>query len=169
MANILWQGLVCAVLTLFLGCSSLKKRVVGAYLKGFQDTKARAVMVSPPPSPYERQDHLVLDTLWWNPKAGSSISYFSSCSKIQKSLKEFQKNSFPQNSKYKILKIVTSEAGLYSILELSSSNREKAYTGIHTMKKGSCWFNINLVTSSKASFKAEEPIFKQFIKEFALR
>lgn len=166
MVKIFWRGFVLTVLVLFsISCSSLKKRAFGFYLKKFHDKQAKNMALSPPPLPYERQDHPVLDAMWWNPRSESSISYFSSCSKIQKTLEEFQKSAFPQNSRYKILKTVLSKDGLYSILEIRQS-AQKTYTGVHTVKKGSCWFNINLVAPSRSSFEGEERVFKKFIRDF---
>ena len=145
------------------GCSSIKKRSLNIYLRTFQDKKAEGLIFSPPPSPYEKQNHPVLDALWWNPQTESSISYFSSCSKIQKTLEEFQKDSFPQDTQYKLLQKLQLQGELYSILEISNS-RQKTYIGIYTIKKGQCYFNINLVASSYSSFKKEEPLFKTFTK-----
>ena len=147
------------------GCSFLKKRALNIYLKSFQDQKAEGLVFSPPPSPYEKQEHPVLDALWWNPQSASSISYFSSCSKARKALKQFQKESFPQDSQYKIFKNIEILGGVYSVLEIQESGR-KTYSGIYTVKKGKCYFNINLVVSSHSSFEKEEPVFKTFIKSF---
>ena len=89
---------------LLVACSSVKKKALNFYLMGFQDKKADELKYSPPPSPYKRQEHPVLDALWWNPKSKSSISYFSSCSKTHRTLEDFQRGSFPENGKYKLLK-----------------------------------------------------------------
>ena len=152
--------------TLFsTGCSSIKKRAFSVYLKSFQDKKANKVKFFPPPSPYEKQSHPVLDALWWNPQSRSSISYFSSCSKVKKTLEVFQKAVFPQNSQYKLLKKLQSKGGLYSVLEMRHA-KQKTYSGIYTIKKGQCYFNINMVADSYPSFEKEEPVFKTFIKGF---
>ena len=153
---------------LSISCSSDKKRALGFYLRSFQDKKAEGVRVLPPPPPYEKQTHPILDALWWNPQSGSSISYFSSCSKIQKTLEKFQNDSFPQNSQNKILKKNKTKNSLYSILEILEAHH-KIYIGVYTIKKGQCYFNINLVTSSHPSFEKEEPSFKNFIKGFRVQ
>lgn len=166
MVKISWLGLTFIGLALFsTGCSSLKKRALGLYLKNFKDKKAETAQFSPPPPPYKEQKHPVLDALWWNPQSASSISYFSSCSKLQKTLQEFQKDSFPQNGQYKLLKNTRLKKGLYSILEIINSD-QKTYSGIYTIKKGQCLFNINLVTGSYAVFSKEEPVFKAFVRSF---
>ena len=146
-----------------IGCSSIKKRAVGIYLKNFRDKKAENIEFLPPPAPYEKQTHSVLDALWWNSHSQSSISYFSSCSKVKKTLEIFQKDSFPQDSQYKILKQSQSKESLYSVLEVSES-QQKTYIGIYTIKKRECYFNINLVAASLSSFEKEESVFKTFIK-----
>ena len=157
-------------LALFLvACSSVKKKVLKSYLGSFQDKKAGELKYSPPPSPYKRQKHPVLDALWWNPKSKSFISYFSSCSKAHRTLEEFQRGSFPQDGKYKLLRNFKSKRGLYSILEMYDTNKKTTYSGIYTIKKGKCYFNINFVAGSQASFDVEEPVFKTFIKNFHLQ
>ncbi len=132
---------------------------------GFQDKKAEAVRYNPPPYPYKSQQHPVLDALWWNPQTRNSISYFSSCSKAKKSLENFQKASFPEDVKYKILKSLKSKKRLYSVLEISNTN-QKTYSGIYTMQKGECYFNINFVSGSQEAFKKGEVVFKTFIQGF---
>ena len=47
-----------------------------------------------------------------------------------------------------------------------SDTNKKTYSGIYTIKKGKCYFNINFVAGSQASFEAEEPVFKSFIRNF---
>ena len=166
MIKIFWLSLVFAGGALFAtSCSSIKKRAFSVYLRSFQDKKANKIRFLPPPSPYERQSHPALDALWWNPQSGSSISYFSSCSKVQKTLEEFQKTAFPQSSQYKLLKKLQSKKSLYSVLEMPHAH-QKTYSGIYTIKKGQCYFNINLVADSYPSFEKEEPVFKTFIKSF---
>ena len=151
-----------------IGCSSIKKRALNLYLGGFQDKKAERMHYLPPLPPYQEQNHPVLDALWWNPQSKSSISYFSSCSKVQQTLKEFQTDSFPQNSQYKILKSFESKESLYSILEIFNSSQH-TYSGIYTLKARGCYFNINLVASSYSSFEKEEPVFQTFIKGFKVK
>ena len=164
-----WLKWIFGGLALFsISCSSVKKRAFDFYLRGFQDQKAEGVEFFPPPLPYKKQAHPTLDALWWNPQSGSSISYFSNCSKVQKTLEKFQNDSFPQNSQYKILKKNRTKNSLYSILEILESPH-KTYIGVYTIKKGQCYFNINLVTSSHPSFEKEESLFKTFIKGFELR
>lgn len=148
-----------------LSCSSIKKKAFNLYLKAVQDEKAEGVRTLAPAYPYEKQHHPVLDALWWNPTSRNSISYFSSCSKTQRSLKDFQRNSFPENVPYKLLKTLKSKEALYSILEISHPH-QKTYSGIYTLKKGDCYFNINFVAPSQTSFDAEESLFKTFIKNF---
>ena len=147
-------------------CSSLKKSAVNFYLMRFQDKKAENVKYLPPPRPYEKQSHPVLDALWWNPQSKSFISYFSSCSKVPGTLKDFQMSSFPEKGEYKLLESVSTQKGLYSVLEMLGVKNKKTYTGIYTLKQGKCYFNINLVTSSQTAFKAEEMTFKAFVKGF---
>lgn len=148
-----------------IACSSIKKTALSFYLKGFQDKKAEEVSYISPPYPYEKQKHPVLDALWWNPRSRNSISYFSSCSKTEKTLDDFQMASFPENAVYKFLKRLKSKKSLYSILEISYPH-QKTYSGIYTFKKGRCCFNINFVASSQTSFHEEESVFKAFIKNF---
>lgn len=156
-----FTGMVLSV----AACSSIRKTALNFYLKGFQDKKAEEVKYIPPPYPYEKQKHPILDALWWNPKSRNSISYFSSCSKTEKTLNDFQMASFPENTPYKFVKRLKSKKSLYSVLEISHPH-QKTYSGIYTVKKGKCCFNINFVASSQSSFNAEESIFKAFIKDF---
>ena len=148
-----------------ISCSSIKKKASNFYLSGFQDKKADKVKYLPPPYPYKKQGHPVLDALWWNPKSKSSISYFSSCSTAHKTLEDFQRSSFPEDGEYKLLENFKTKRNLYSVLEIFGTN-QKTYSGIYTLKKGKCYFNINLVAGSKTDFEAEEPVFKTFIKGF---
>ena len=85
---------------------------------------------------------------------------------MQKSLEDFQKEAFPQSLSYKILKKLQLKKGLYSVLEISDTHNQKSYSGIWTIKEGHCYFNINLVAYSKASWTKEESVFKKFIKGF---
>ena len=158
MAKIFWLGLA-----LFLtNCLAIKKRAYTIRLKSLMDKRAEGVKFSPPPHPYTKQSHPVLDALWRNEQKASSISYFSNCSKIQKTLKDFQRDSFPP--KYKIIKETQLKEALYSILEISPPHQTKSHIGIYTMKKKSCWFNFHLMAGSYESFKKEEPVFKTFLQ-----
>ncbi len=170
MKNRFWlkQAFFAGLAVLSLSCASIKKKALSAYLKSFQDKKAEGVKWASPPSPYKLQPHSTLDALWRNSKTGSSISYFSNCSKTPKALEAFQKDSFPQDLKYKLLKQTKTQGGLYSILEISEYP-QKVYSGVFTVKKGDCHFNINLVAGSHPSFKREEPVFKAFIRSFRLK
>ena len=149
----------------FISCSSIKKKALASYLKAFKDKKAEGVFYVEPQSPYQKQTQAALDTFWWNPKTKSSISYFSSCSQIQRTLKKFQEEALPLNAI--ILTSSKTKDGLYTTLEIPHFD-QKTYSGVHTLKKGNCYFNINLVSSSLAFFKKEEPIFKSFIKSFKI-
>ena len=151
-----------------ISCSSIKKKALNFYLKSFQDQKADEIKYLPPPYSYKKQKHPVLDALWWDPKSKSSISYFSSCSTIHKTLEDFQKSSFPEAGEYKLLESFKTKKNLYSILEIFGTN-QKTYSGVYTVKKGKCYFNINFVAGSKANFEAGEPVFKAFIKSFRLQ
>lgn len=150
---------------LLIGCSSLKKKALDIYLKNIQDERAEGLVFEPPPQPYVKQNHAVLDALWWNSQSGSSISYFSSCSRLKRTLKKFQADSFPRDSKYRIIEQSQSLGSLYSVLEIFE-NSKKIYSGIYTIQKGKCLFNINLVSSSFSSFKKEKIVFRKFIKSF---
>ena len=162
MAKISWPVLIFLCwASSFIACSSIKKKAVQFYLSGLRDQKAEKAIFLSPPSPYKKQSHPVLDALWWNPQAASSISYFSSCSKVQKSLEEFQKNAIPQ--RLKLIQKTTSQKNVYSVL---LDPQKKTYSGVWTTKKGDCLFNINLVSPSRASFKKEELVFKALIKGF---
>ena len=146
-------------------CSSIKKKALNIYLSGFQDKKAEKKVPAPPP-PYKKKEHPALDALWWNPQNKSSISYFSACSKAQKTLREFQNEAFPAEGKYNILKEHISGKSLYSLLEINEVADQKSQAGIYTFREGSCYFNIQLVADSAPSFNKEEPVFKAFIKGF---
>ena len=161
-----WLSLAFVAIALFCaGCDSVKKRAVYFYLGKLQDQKARDIKIIPPPPPYKRQSHPLLDALWWNPQSKSSVSYFSNCSKIQKSLEEFQKSAFPPS--YKLLRKLKFKKGLYSVLEISPAvSNQKSYSGIWTIKQGSCYFNVNLVAYSEASWAKEESVLKNFIQGF---
>jgi len=166
MTNVSWQGLILPAIVLFtMGCSSIKKQALGQYFKTLKDKKLELISFSPP-APYKKQRHSVLDGLWWNSQSKSSISYFSSCSQVRRTLWEFQKSSFPENKQYKILTKKHFKNGLYSVLEMSYSPEKKTYTGVYTTRKDLCWLNINLVASSYSSFKKEEEVFKKFIRGF---
>ena len=145
-------------------CSSIKKKALNIYLSGFQDKKAEK-KVPAPPLPYKKQKHPALDALWWNPQSKSSISYFSACTKAQKTLREFQNEAVPAEGKYDILKESVSEKNLYLLLEMNGSD-QKSRAGIYTFREGNCYFNIQLVADSASSFNKEEPVFKAFIKSF---
>ena len=130
----------------------------------FKDKKAEQVYFENLPVDYKKQQHPVLDSLWWNESLQSSISYFSTCSKVSRSLESFQASSYP--SKYKRISVSKTDNSLYSLLEISQSDSEKIYMSIYTIKKKDCYFNINLVAGSIDSFNKQEPLFKKFIKSF---
>ena len=163
MARVFWLCLVFTVLS----CSYLKKKTLNAYLNQFQDKKAEQVYFKKLPPSYQKQAHPDLDALWWNEELKSSISYFSSCSTLPKSLEEFQSSTYPP--KHKRIQFSKEFGALYSVLEASHSNRGKTYMAVYTVQKKNCYFNINLVAGSLSSFKAEEPLFKEFIKSLSYR
>ncbi len=166
MTKSFWLSLAIVGLTGFLpACSSIKKKALSFYLGRFQDQKAEEIHFIPPSAPYKKQSHPVLDGFYWNALTKSSISYFSNCSKVQKTLEEFQKDSFPQTTPYKLLKQLKDKNGLYSILQISNSS-QAVYSGVWTIRQKKCLFNINLVAGSLISFEKEEPVFKKFVKSF---
>ena len=160
MVKFFWLGLVCWAFA--PGCSYLKKRAFNTYLKQFQDKKADSVHFNKLPSSYKRQNHPALDALWWNDSLKTSISYFSSCSDLPKSLETFQTSTYPP--KYNRIQFSKTKDSLYSILELSQAQKDKVYMAIYTTQRKQCYFNVNLVANTFSSFKKEEPLFKKFIK-----
>ena len=147
-----------------VSCSSIKKKAVGFYIDQLKDKKAETVYFEKLPLSYKKEEHPVLDALWRNEDL-SSISYFSSCSKVPKKLENFQSSTYP--SGYKQISSSKQENSLYSVLELSQSQSSpKTFMAIYTTRIKDCYFNINLVAGSLSSFKKEEPLFKKFIKSF---
>ena len=163
MIRIFWLSLIFLSFTVS-SCSFLKKKALSNYIDQFQDKKAEPVYFEKLPNSYKKQEHPILDFLWWNEKLNTSISYFSSCSKIKKSLDDFQKASYPLQSKR--IKSSKTADSLYSILEVSQSGSSKTYMGVYSTQKKNCYFNINLVAGSLVDFKKEEPLFKKFINSF---
>ena len=163
MVKIFWLNLVLLAFTV-LGCSYLKKKALSAYLDKYKDKKAMQVYFEKLPSAYHRQDHPALDALWWNDNLKTSISYFSSCSKLLKNLESFQVSTYPPT--YKRTQFSKEADSLYSVLELSQSQKSKTYMAIYTTQKKNCYFNINLVAGSLSAFQKEEPLFKKFINSF---
>lgn len=163
---VLLQLAICVLVSFLISCSSIKKKAVDIYLEGLKDKKAEKAHYLAPPSPYQKQKHPDLDAFWWNPETKSSISYFSSCSKIQKTLKKFQEEALPP--KVILLKSVKEKNSLYTLLEIPHLEK-KTYSAVYTLKAENCYFNINLVTASHASFQKEEPVLKTFINNFKAR
>ena len=163
MLKIFRLSLVFFIITA-LGCSYLKKKAFNNYLVQFQDKKVEGVYFDKLPEAYKRQNHSTLDVLWWNNNLKTSISYFSSCSKVKKSLESFQTASYPLHSKR--IKFSKTADSLYTVLEASQKKNNKTYMAVYTTQKKNCYFNINLVAGSLSSFKKEEPLFKQFINSF---
>ena len=166
MKKIFWLCLVFWTFTI-TGCSYFKKKALNVYLGRFQDKKAERVYFKSLPSLYKKQEHSYLDALWWNDRTGTSISYFSSCSKVPKDLESFQTSTYPL--KRKRVQFSKTDNGIYSVLEVLSSPKDKVYMAIYTTQKEKCYFNINLVANSLSSFEQEEPVFKKFIESFGYR
>ena len=122
---------------------------------------------APPPS-YQKKAHKTLDAVWTDEQKGSSISYFSSCSKVSQSLEVFQVSSYPRRLNYKMIQRVKKPDSLYSVLEISHSKDDKSYVAVYTMSQMDCFFNLNLTVPSKELFNQEEPVFKKFIQKFNL-
>ena len=133
------------------------------YLKKTEDTKALNLNIKPPPLPYTKKNHKTLDGFWLNKQKGSSLSYFSSCSQVPRSLKAFQSSSYPSDLNYTILKRVETSKSIESLLEIPST---KTHIAIHTVKNKSCFFNINLVAPSQKVLEEEMPLFQNFITNF---
>ena len=120
------------------------------------------------PSAYQKKTHKTLDAVWIDEQKGSSISYFSSCSKVPKSLVVFQASSYPRRLNYKVIQRIKQPDSLYSVLEISHSKDNKSYAAVHTMSQADCFFNLNLTAPSKKLFDQEESVFKNFIQNFNL-
>ena len=171
------------LLTLFSlsSCTALKKRAIKSYLKKTEeDLKAVPFQLKAPLYPYLKQKHDVLDAFWLHKEKGSSISYFSSCSPILRSLKAFQTSSYPSDLKYKVLKRLKKKDSFYSVLGIQQRDSEgdsgsqgndtqqefQTYIAVYTLKKKDCLFNINLLAPSKKIFQEEEAVFQDFIQGF---
>jgi len=166
-------------LLLLSSCSTFKKQMIASYLKKTEDSKAFNLNFKEPPFPYVQQKHQVLDAFWLNKKKGSSLSYFSSCSHIPRSLKAFQSSSYPSDLDYSLLKRVKKPDSIYSVLSLKPAKNDEdnqqpkalsfqTHIAVHTFKKQNCFFNINLVAPSQKLFEEELPLFQNFIKNFKL-
>ena len=151
---------------LFTGCSVLKKQAIDMYLSSAKDQKAELFTFKAPPFPYQKKKHPTLDALWSHKDLQVSISYFSSCSKLNQSLKAFQSSAYPQKLSYQVLESSLSSTGLYSVLKIPDP---ESYIAIHSKKKGDCYVNLNFVAPSKSSFDSELKNFQQFIKHFELK
>ena len=149
------------LLSLFVvtSCATIKKMVFKSRLEAVKEKPAEDVSFKPPQN-YELKEHEELDALFWNEDQKSSISYFSNCSKVEKSLEEFQKSSFPENAKIRNQKKEKNQ--IYTILE----NKDQTYIAISSFKKKDCLFNLNLVTPDRETLIKEEATFKAFIKSF---
>ena len=163
MVKIFRLSLVLWVFTVS-GCSYLKKRALNVYLNKYKDKQAEQVHFEQLPTAYHQQAHPTLDALWWNDGLKTSISYFSSCSKLPKNLESFQTSTYPPT--YMRIQFSKMADSLYSVLEVSQSQNNKTYMAIYTTQKKNCYFNINLVAGSLSAFKKEEPLFKKFIESF---
>lgn len=147
-------------------CSVLKKQAIDIYLSSAKDQKAELSSFKAPPPIYEKKSHQTLDALWSHKTLQVSISYFSSCSKLNQSLKAFQSSAYPQNLSYQLIQSDNQWGGLYSVLKFSDSD---SYIAIHTKKKGDCYVNLNFVAPSKSSFDSELKNFHQFIQQLKLK
>ena len=157
-------ALLIAAFFLLPACSSLKRSAVEAWMGGARDRQAQKVRFAPPAPPYEKRPHGDLDALWWNPKAQSSLSYFSSCSSAPRSWEAFQKASLPVGEGVRLIKSERRDKGLYSLIEISSAG-QKSQSAVYTTGKGSCLFNLNLV-SPPAHFEEQLVLFEAFIQNF---
>ena len=88
-------------------CSYLQKQFVQFRLARLKDSKARRVTYIPPPFPYKLGKSEKLDKLWRHTEDQSSISYFSSCSEINKdfSLDKIQEDILSEVPHWKIFKV----------------------------------------------------------------
>ena len=165
--------LLIALSFILSSCTGLKKKALAFYVNKNKDGVVRSdqLIWKDVPKPYVKKQHDVLDGFWLNEEKGSSISYFSSCSDIPRSLKAFQISSYPSDLKYKILKRIKDKDFLYSLLgvQVDSHRQQKTfqtYIAIHSLRKKNCFFNLNLVAPSLKVFQEEEETFQQFIQHF---
>ena len=107
---------ILALLGCLVSCSYLGKRVFKFKLSRLKDTRADKVFFSPPPFPYKEEMSQKLDKLWKNTEDQSSISYFSSCTKINEnlSLQEIQQNVLSGLPQWKLLNTESSSRFLRS-------------------------------------------------------
>ena len=154
-------------------CTGLKKKALNFYVNKKKDVGIRSDQLTwkEAPKPYVKKQHDTLDGFWLNEEKGSSISYFSSCSDIPRSLKAFQISSYPSDLKYKILNRMKDKDFFYSLLgvQVDSHSQQKTfqtYIAIYSLRKKTCFFNLNLVAPSLKVFQEEEENFKQFIQHF---
>ena len=153
-----------AVLT---SCSYLQKQFLQVRLSRTKDSKAQRVTYNPPPFPYKPEKSQKLDKLWRSVKDHSSISYFSSCTKIKQdlSLEEIQQNILSEVPQWKLLNTNSSSHFLHSRFQVIGENYE-TINSIYIFKNHSCFFVLNFVAGSPAVFKQNEPLFRNFIKGF---
>ena len=147
-------------------CSSLKKSAFQIILKRSKDQQASQVKFWPPPPPYQQQKHPQLDVLWWNQKTSSSLSYFSNCSKQITTLKDIERGTLSEIESYKLIKTRITKNYIYSVIKIHHPDGEQTMSGMHTLKKGNCFYILNLISNSEKSFKKELPIFQKFIAGF---
>lgn len=155
---------------LLSSCAVFKKQIFKSYFKKTEDSKAVQLNFKEPPFPYTKQKHNILDDFWLNKKKGSSISYFSSCSQVPRSLKTFQTSSYPGNLNYKILKRIKTAVSFYSLLLIENQSLKESnsqtHIAVYTLKNKNCFFNINLVAPSQKVFEEESKLFQNFIQNF---
>lgn len=159
-----------SVLALFgcvVSCSYLKKQVFQFKLSRLKDTRADKVFFLPPPLPYNEEASQKLDKLWKNTEDQSSISYFSSCTKINEnlSLQEIQQNVLSGLPEWKLLNTESSSHFLKSRFQVIGADY-KTINSIYIFKNKNCFFVLNFVAGNKRIFEKNEQLFKGFIKGF---
>lgn len=183
--------LLMALPILLSACAVFKRQLIDSYLNKTEDLPALQVNFKEPPPPYVKTGHKVLDGLWQNREKSSSISYFSSCSQVPRSLQAFQASSYPSDLNYKVLRRVKKKDFFYSeliILKREPAKQEKnskdkaggsrvgrsggkktqpqTFIAVYTMREKDCLFNLNFVAPSQKIFKEDSALFQNFIQNF---
>jgi len=154
--------LLISCLLIFSGCVSVQLGGGGA------PKKSKNVSYTAPSKPFKESQSPNSDEIWASTKTASTISYFSSCSDTEPSLKSIRSSVLQGFEDFKITKEQTIEIddreGLQSTVDGKLEGVPVRIEFI-VFKKNSCSYNLTYV-ALKENFDKELNEFNKFITSF---
>jgi hypothetical protein len=145
------------------GCVSVKLANTGAGA-----SKATNISYKAPSKPFQSSKSSNSDKIWESSKTASTISYFSSCSDDEPSLKSIQTTSLQGLEDFKILdeqEIPFNERGALRSTIVGKLEGVPVQIEFIVFKKNSCSFHLTYV-ALKENYKKEIEEFNNFTRNF---